>query len=105
MTATHTQAKQACQMLERMTRGTFAMFHMAGDSRSTQRQELMQALTGQKLPKAKCGITALQSGFYSLAQANGWDKPRDCIAVTERSFEAWAETVAASATQPETVPA
>ena len=63
----------------------FRIWHLAGDRNSTVRQELMLALTGAKLPKAKCGVTALEAAFHAIAEPAG-DYPRQ----REDSFATWA---------------
>ena len=39
---------------------------LSGDSQATTRQTIMQLLTGQRLPKAKCGVHALESAVETL---------------------------------------
>ena len=39
--------------------GSKGIWGLTGDSQSTLRQTIMQLLTGEKMPKAKCGINAL----------------------------------------------
>lgn len=59
-------------------------YRLAGDHNSSARQAFMLALTGQKLPKAKCGITVIQQTVFALVQPAG-----DCLAARERNLEAF----------------
>ena len=43
-----------------------SIFGLAGDSNRDLRQSLMLAFTGQKLPKAKCGVHALYEAARAL---------------------------------------
>ena len=73
----------ALRMLERATRGYFNIFDIAGKHNATTRQAILTMFTGVEklLPKAKCGVTALETAFHSLGDFKG-----DCIAHTERNF-------------------
>ena len=42
---------------------------LTGDSQAATRQTIMQLLTGQRLPKSKCGIHALESAVETLRPA------------------------------------
>ncbi len=42
---------------------------LSGDSQRKTRQALMQALTGQKLPMAKCGVSALEQAYLAWRAA------------------------------------
>jgi len=52
----------------------FHVWNMAGPGFSTLRQSLMLALTGQKLPKAKCGVNALETILREKLHPQG-----DCL--------------------------
>ena len=64
------QALSAIDFL-RQHRREWNMWGFAGPSRAELRQELMRRLTGKKLPKAKCGINALESELYSVLGLEG----------------------------------
>lgn len=42
----------------------FYSFQIAGTSNGAKRARIMAVLTGQKMPIAKCGITALRAAFF-----------------------------------------
>jgi len=49
-----------------LTRGHGLILDLSGTYNKRIRQELMQRLTGQKLPLAKCGVTALNSEYLRV---------------------------------------
>lgn len=60
----------------------FHVWNMAGKNSSRIRQSLMQSLTGEKRPLAKCGCNAL----YSILRETLKPEP-DCIAGMDRQME------------------
>lgn len=54
---------------------------LTGDHRRHFRQSIMSALMGDKVPAAKCGITAMSAEFYRRANIAG-----DCPAVRAKEF-------------------
>ena len=84
---------KALRLLDIHTRGSFDVYRLSGDYASSDRQNIMQHLMGAKLPKAKCGITAMREQFEALAHANGAASKLDsatCIAIREDVFRDWA---------------
>jgi len=59
--------RHAIALLNDYSKGHFNIYALAGPSNSGVRQELMTALMGSKMPKAKCGINALQKAFFEAA--------------------------------------
>jgi len=53
----------------KLTRGD--IYNLAGDRNRKLRQELMYQLTGEKLPIAKCGITAIEKIVYNFLNVSG----------------------------------
>ena len=54
------------------------VYNLAGDYNSTARQKLMLAITGEKRPKAKCGVNAIWAEMALRFNPAG-----DCIANRE----------------------
>lgn len=53
----------------------YQVFNLAGDRNKNIRQQFMQLITGEKLPKSKCGVTALEVALLDKA---GIDKSSVC---------------------------
>lgn len=68
--------------LETLERYRFRAWNMSGPHNAAARQSLMQAITGQKLPKAKCGITAIDSEIRAILKPAS-----DCQAREEHEME------------------
>lgn len=68
--------------LETLERYRFRARNMSGPDNAAARQSLMLAITGQKLPKAKCGITAVDSEIRAILKPG-----RDCQAREEHEME------------------
>lgn len=45
----------------------YQVYRLMGDRNKQVRQDFMTLITGNKLPKAKCGITALEYALIELA--------------------------------------
>lgn len=50
-------------------------WRLAGPHNSTARQTLMLAITGEKRPKAKCGVTALTTELHARLEPKGNCQP------------------------------
>jgi hypothetical protein len=48
---------------------------LSGDANKSIRQEVMQELTGEKIPVAKCGINAIADAAVQIAQEAKGDQP------------------------------
>jgi cytochrome P450 len=57
---------------------------LSGSANARQRQALMLALTGQKLPQAKCGVTAISAVINSAIRPAG-----DCMALRQNFVRQW----------------
>lgn len=56
---------------------------LVGSNAATARQQVMQLVTGQKMPKAKCGVYALESALQSaLAIEN-----QGCLSATREAID------------------
>lgn len=64
---------------------TFDPYRVAGDRNADLRQQIMALLTGQKVPRHKCGVNAMRAALHAIHKPEG-----DCLAAQERAFEAWA---------------
>ena len=69
------------------------VWNLAGASFQTRRQAIMETLTGARLPKAKCGVNALEAAFRAFAARHGWVPGVGCEAAVQDSLEAWMQTL------------
>ena len=84
------EQKEALKMLGRQTRGYFVIHQMAGPHNADVRQKIMSILHGQKMPKAKCGVTVMEKAFIELSGITEYT----CLADRNNKFEAWAKEAA-----------
>lgn len=87
------QQLKALRLLDINTRGSFDVYRLAGDAASSDRQNIMQTLTGNKMPKAKCGVTAMREQFMQLARDHGANDALEnasCFAARDDVFADWA---------------
>jgi len=82
MTANQIQALRLLQPLY------FDVYRLAGDSNKQTRKQVMELLTGTKMPVAKCGVTAIRETCWNLVPVQG-----DCMAARESDFEAKANAI------------
>ena len=61
--------------------GNFDVWSLAGDAKASCRQHIMSELLGAKVPRAKCGVTAIREEFQRRLGATG-----DTIAAREGDF-------------------
>ena len=73
--------KEARIFLGEVTNNTFDLWKLSGNNNKKTRQKLIQLLTGNKLPLAKCGITTIRKIFYDHYKPRG-----DCEAIREKNF-------------------
>lgn len=66
--------KHALQLIGENTRNIYDVWQLAGDAKSTIRQQVMTALTGIKHPKAKCGVNAIMQTLRNEHGINGHDR-------------------------------
>ena len=64
-----TRLADAIRTLERLAGGRFDVWALCGPTGRRARQALMESLTGERLPAAKCGVNALQAEFYGQVAA------------------------------------
>lgn len=75
----------ALKLFAKATAPNHDMWRLSGPAQATLRQAILQGLTGTKLSKAKCGVTALQTKLFELSQA-----PTDvCLARQYDHVSAW----------------
>src|SRR6188768_3241488 len=65
-----------------------APWALAGPANVAARQRLMLHLTGCKVPRAQCGITAI----WAAIESAGVPLPGSCQAVRERNLATWIRT-------------
>ncbi|MEK7704319.1 MAG: hypothetical protein AAB426_05120 [Myxococcota bacterium] len=82
--------KEGLRVLHAYTAGHFNFHMLAGDAKKTVRKQVMEALLEQKMPIAKCGITAMRQAFHEALGVQ-----RDCIAREDDDFIAKARAVLA----------
>ncbi len=75
---------EAIRLFGQMTGNRFDVYMLAGSSQVRLRQALMLALTGSKLPQAKCGVNAISAVLASQCCITG-----DCIAAREDNLAAY----------------
>lgn len=80
---------QAIALFAKLTRGQFEAWYIAGDANKGNRQMLLAQLEGFTRPKAACGVTLIKNLFEQLAVRNGFEIPRDCIAVQDARLAQW----------------
>lgn len=80
--------KEGLRVLGVYTAGRFDFYALAGDAKGTCRKHVMEALLEQKMPIAKCGITAMRQVFHLALGVQ-----RDCIAREDDEFVAKAREV------------
>lgn len=56
--------KEGLRVLCAYTAGHFDFCSLAGDAKRMRRKHVMEALLGQKMPTARCGITAMRQTFH-----------------------------------------
>ena len=71
------------QLVERYTRGTFDINTLRGPSYTYCRQQIIEAVTGERHPKSVCYISRLR-GFLMDAY-NMYDNPK-CLAAMEQEL-------------------
>ena len=75
----------ALKLFAKATAPNQDMWRLSGPAQATLRQAILQGLTGTKLAKAKCGMSALQTKLLELSQA-----PTDvCLARQYDHVSAW----------------
>ncbi len=87
------EQRAAVARIGTLTRGTYAVWRLAGPHNAAERAALMTALTGKKTPKAKAGVTAIISVLNDLAGVTG---KGTCIANREDMFAEWAKSLTAT---------
>ena len=73
------------ELLKYMNNGD--CYRLAGPRNSTARQEVMRIITGIKLPKARCGVNAIQRGLFEVA-----DIPHNHLAGMEKDLTSWLQS-------------
>ena len=77
----HTRA--ALELLGKATGGFFDPYRVAGSHNSSVRQNIVSTYTGGKVPKAKCGVNAIEAWMFDALKPEGnclAAKRDDCIA-------------------------
>lgn len=62
---------QACMLLGRFTRQSFDPWDLMGPANRRQRQDVMSALLGRRVPIAQAGVSAIQAELYRRAAIDG----------------------------------
>ena len=73
------------QLIGSLTGNTFDAWRIAGPSNTKNRQSVMLALTGNKLPIAKCGVNAIRAAMCAAAGINA-----STLAICEIDHLLWA---------------
>ena len=73
--------KEGLRVLHAYTAGHFDFYLLAGDAKKTIRKHVMEAILEQKMPIAKCGITAMRQVFHEALGVR-----RDCGAREDDDF-------------------
>lgn len=60
------------------------IWQLAGPRNAKRRVAAMLAITGQRLPQSKCGVTAIRDALHAIVQPAG-----NCAAAREDSLRAW----------------
>ena len=63
---------------------------LAGSAAATARQQIMRLVTGEKMPKAKCGIYALETALQSALGVSS----QGCLSVTREAIDSTLRTMA-----------
>lgn len=79
----------AIRMLKRLTHDRCDLWMLAGSSNAKLRAQLMEVLTGSKVPQAKAGINALETAFYTVCGIIG-----ECKAERDENFRKFCLEVA-----------
>lgn len=66
---------------------------LVGSNAATARQQVMQLATGQKIPKAKCGVCALESALQSALAIDN----QGCLSATRDAIDSTLRTMAGAA--------
>ena len=62
-------------------------YRLAGPGNAGLRQQCMLEMTGQKMPRAQCGVTTLRQIAFDVSQVTG-----DCLAAREDNLLAWVQS-------------
>lgn len=87
-----TTRNEALAMVRSNTRGTCCPWELAGPHFKKIRQKIMHGLTGEKLPIAKCGVTAIERTLIDISKVEG-----NCAAVREKNLAEWIKAETARA--------
>lgn len=72
-----------------LTFNTFDSWRIAGPNNAANRKMIMGAITGQSLPLAKCGVTALRDALLNRAGIVAAGK---CGAELDKALKVWGTT-------------
>lgn len=59
-------------------------YALAGPGNAAKRQQCMQAMTGEQLPRSQCGVTVLRQIAFDVSGVRG-----NCLAAREDALAAW----------------
>lgn len=63
--------------------------NLFGPANADARQEIMTLIVGKKLPKAKCGVNAVEAAVKQLAREDGVSFERKCLAEQDAVLKDW----------------
>ena len=79
--------REAIRFLQTFSK-SYDVWSLMGDRNKKNRQVLMFLITGEKLPQAKCGVTAIREKLWEIADITNKGY---CIADREDLFKQWCE--------------